>query len=401
MYCSNCGSKLEDNAQFCSSCGQQKNRKKSSARIWLIIGIFATLLTAGAVGIGIFQVLSHPAEIAKQEAESKPQQAAEAVKKVFTPATSNSKQAEKEKTQIIKESMPKVFTVLTAEGLGSGFLYEKGGYIVTNAHVVAGYTDVIVKNHNGQESPARVVGISIYSDVALLKAENYAQSSPFSLELEQSEIGSEVIAIGSPQGLENSASIGYLTGTDRDVEYDFVYEALYQIDAQIDLGSSGGPLLDGKTGKVIGINSLLYTPKNTSFGFSIPLYTVAELINSWISNPMNETEVATAFNSNDEFLYSDPSAEEEAYSDEYEEFWNNYYENYSSNENQYEDSYGAEEYSYEKEISTEDQSYSEENWESYEFSYDEETLTNFILSFRDYYEEALYFEDFYYIQDML
>ena len=93
-------------------------------------------------------------------------------------------------------------------------------------------------------------------------------------------IGTEVIALGSPQGLENSASIGYLTGINRTIDMDFSYENVYQVDAQIDQGSSGGPLLDAKTGKVIGINSLLYT-KNNSFAFSIPMHSMIDLLDSW------------------------------------------------------------------------------------------------------------------------
>lgn len=279
----------------------------------------------------------------------------------------------KEKTQIIKESMPKVFTVITGNSQGSGFLYKDGGYIVTNAHVVAGFTDVILRNHAGQESPAVVIGISDRTDVALLHSQEYANAQPFEIEKEETAIGTEVIAIGSPQGLENSASIGYLTGTNRDYKLDFVYEGLYQIDAQISEGSSGGPLLDGKTGKVIGINSLLYTPNN-SFGFSIPLYTVTPLIEGWIREPMSKTAVASLFDAYADYNFSN---EEEQYYEEYEEYWD-YYSEDSSEED-----------------------YNEEYWNEYSYSFDEESLTNFILAFRDYYELALYYKDFYWIADML
>lgn len=396
MYCSNCGSQLQENAKFCSSCGQGKLEKKSAKSKWLLVGIFSTLVVAAVVGFGIYQTLASQNKMAFKEktVDLEPvqqEQIAKEAAKTATIATS----AEKEKTQIIKESMPKVFTILTAEGQGSGFLYKKGGYIVTNAHVAAGYTDVIVRNHNGQEFPAKVIGISNTSDVALLQANDYSTAEPFSLESEQSVIGTEVIAIGSPQGFENSASIGYLTGTDRDIQYDFIYEELYQIDAQIDQGSSGGPLLDGTTGKVIGINSLLYT-NNTSFGFSIPLYTVAGLIDGWISQPMSSSAVAGVFNTYDEFVYSDASVEEEeVYYDEYEDFWNSYYENYPA-DNSYDDSYSepyTDEMPYEEEMAVGE--------EETNFSFDEGSLESFILTFRDYYEDALDEEDFYWIQDML
>lgn len=375
MYCSKCGTQNNENAKFCSHCGRSMHDKKSSKTTWLIIGIILSVLTITGVGIGIFHLLSEQGKVKEVTEQSSVQENTAAIN-----------ETEKEKTQIIKESMPKVFTVLTAEGQGSGFLYKDGGYIVTNAHVVAGYTDVIIKNHAGQESPAQVIGISDQSDIALLHANDYAKSEPFPIKMEQSIVGTEVIAIGSPQGFENSASIGYLTGTDRDIEYDFIYEELYQIDAQIDQGSSGGPLLDAKSGNVIGINSLLYT-NNNSFGFSIPLYTVTDIIDGWIASPMNKTQIASIFGAYDEFVYSDPSVTEEVYSEEeYSDYWDQYYEEYS-----YEDNYTSD--------------YTDENvddyWEDYANTFDEESLSNFILSFRDYYELALYYEDFYWIQDML
>ncbi len=370
MHCSNCGSNLEEQAKYCSSCGQHINENRKSKHTWMIVGIVTVIITSVVISFAIFNAVMNPQEIVS-----------EVNNKIETAPLDSIPPEEKDKTQIIQESMPKVFTILTDEAQGSGFLYQDGGYIVTNAHVVAGYTEVIVRNHDGEESPAQVIGISNHSDVALLKSEEYAQASPFPLEMKQSVIGTEVIAIGSPQGFENSASIGYLTGTNRDIEFDFfVYEELYQVDAQIDEGSSGGPLVDAATGKVIGINSLLYT-SNTSFGFSIPLYRVAYLINGWISNPMDESQVAAVFGSYDEFIYSDPSAEEEdIYYDEYEDFWNDYYDSYST-----EDPNGNE----------------EDPFGTFEYVFDEKSLSDFIIYFRDYYEYALYYEDFYSIQDLL
>ncbi|MDN4495094.1 trypsin-like peptidase domain-containing protein [Ureibacillus aquaedulcis] len=353
MYCSNCGSKLEAEAKFCNACGQNTHNNRSK-KTWLIFGVITSLITIVFIGFAIASFITNT----KQETAIEENTEKDSATPSQTPL--ENQESQKEKTQIIKESMPKVFTILTTDGQGSGFLYQDGGYIVTNAHVVAGYTDVTVRNHDGEESPAKVIGVSNISDVAILKSEEYAQTAPLLLEMEQTDIGTEVIAIGSPQGFENSASIGYLTGTERNIEYDFVYEELYQFDAQIDQGSSGGPLLDATTGKVIGINSLLYT-YNASFGFSIPLYKVADLINEWITTPMNETQIAEVYDAYHEFIYSEPAAEgEDAYYDDY-----------------YEEDYGG------------------------NYTFDEESLSNFVIAFRDYYESALYYEDFYWIQDML
>ncbi|TSI10668.1 trypsin-like peptidase domain-containing protein [Lysinibacillus sp. BW-2-10] len=371
MYCSNCGSKTEENGKFCAACGQNL-KSKNPKNTWLIVGVCISLITTVGVCIGIFILLSNNNDKATQISTQPETPKIEQV----TNVPAEKEMTEKEKTQVIKESMPKVFTIISQDSQGSGFLYQQGGYIVTNAHVVAGNTDVIVRNHAGQESPAQVIGISDRSDVALLLAKDYVNAQPFEIEKEKSVVGTEVIAIGSPQGFENSASIGYLTGTNRNMEYGFVYEELYQIDAQISQGSSGGPLVDGKTGKVIGINSLLYTPNN-SFGFSIPLYTVTSLVDGWIHEPMSKNAVASLFGVYEEFTYSDP-AQDYYYEEEYADYW---------------DEYGTEEYY--------DEEYYNDYWDEYSYSFDEESLTNFILSFREYYELALYYEEFYWISDML
>ncbi len=199
---------------------------------------------------------------------------------------------------------------------------------------------------NGQ-----VIGISNQYDVALIKTDTLAGTPPLELEMQESEVGTEVIALGSPRGLENTASIGYLTGLDRSFVTEFQYENVYQIDAQVSPGSSGGPLLDGKTGKVIGINSALLT-SDTSIAFSIPMYTMTELLESWSNSPMNESQVANTFYFYNEF-------------DTYEE------------------------YEYDNEA------------ENHPIVFDEESLSNFIVNFRASYEVALQYEDFSFIQDFL
>src|SRR5690606_26044522 len=162
----------------------------------------------------------------------------------------------KDKPAIIKDTQQKVYTILTEGGQGSGFLFHQSGLVATNAHVVAGFTDVIVRNINGQDQPGTVVGISDESDIALIKVDAFAGIDPLESEMNPTDVGTEVIALGSPSGFENTATIGYLTGIDRDFEQEFIYEDIYQIDAPIAPGSSGGPLVDASTGKVIGINSL-------------------------------------------------------------------------------------------------------------------------------------------------
>lgn len=203
-----------------------------------------------------------------------------------------------DRVTLIKEIQQKVFTVLSNNSQGSGFLYKKGGYVITNAHVVQGEVDVTLRNANGQESPGTVIGISDRYDIALIHAPSYQDTQPLGIETTESPIGLEVIAFGSPQGFENSASIGYITGNKRDMKLEnFIYKQIYQVDAQIDKGSSGGPLVDVNTGNVIGINSLLYTTEtSTNFAFSIPLYSMLDQFEGWVAKPLSANEVRAVAN---------------------------------------------------------------------------------------------------------
>lgn len=158
--------------------------------------------------------------------------------------------------------------------------------------------DVTLRNANGQESPGTVIGISDRYDIALIHAPSYQDTQPLGIETTESPIGLEVIAFGSPQGFENSASIGYITGNKRDMKLEnFIYKQIYQVDAQIDKGSSGGPLVDVSTGNVIGINSLLYTTEtSTNFAFSIPLYSMLDQFEGWVAKPLSANEVRAVAN---------------------------------------------------------------------------------------------------------
>lgn len=223
---------------------------------------------------------------------------------------------ERDAQQIIKESLPKVFTILTDDNIGSGFLYKKGGLIATNAHVVSGFTDVTVRNSDGKEAAGRVIGISDRSDVALVKVDDFSNIEPFKLENDVTPIGTEVIAIGSPHGLSNTVTTGKLTAHDQNLELGFIYENIYQINARIERGNSGGPLIDAKTGKVVGINSLVMQD-NSLVGFAIPLYSMTGLLDQWAASPMSPDQVVGVFGTYDEFEGGAASPED----DEFEGGW--------------------------------------------------------------------------------
>lgn len=198
------------------------------------------------------------------------------------------------KTEIIKAAQEKVYTIKTDSAYGSGFLYTNSGAVVTSAHLVLGFYKVLVRDNMGNEEAGRVIGVSEVSDIALIQVDAFDGTAPLAIEAEPAEVGTEVIALGSPSGFENTASTGYLTGLDRNFEQDFMYEDLYQIDVQMALGSSGGPLIDAATGKVIGINSLLLV-ESDGMGFSIPMHTVDSQLTEWAANPMSEEQVQEVF----------------------------------------------------------------------------------------------------------
>jgi serine protease Do len=155
--------------------------------------------------------------------------------------------------------------------LGSGFVINPDGHIVTNNHVVDGATEIKVKLSDGRELAARVVGRDAKTDLALLKVE--ASGLPViplgnSAEL---QVGEPVMAIGNPFGLEQTVTTGIVSATGR-VIGEGPYDNFIQTDASINPGNSGGPLINAR-GQAIGINSAIFTRSGGSvgIGFAIPV----------------------------------------------------------------------------------------------------------------------------------
>jgi serine protease Do len=156
-------------------------------------------------------------------------------------------------------------------GLGSGFIVDASGYIVTNHHVVDGATEIKVKLSDGRELPAKVVGRDPKTDLALLKVG--ATGLPViplgsSTEL---QVGEPVMAIGNPFGLEQTVTTGIVSATGR-VIGEGPYDNFIQTDASINPGNSGGPLINTR-GQAIGINTAIFTQTGGSvgIGFAIPI----------------------------------------------------------------------------------------------------------------------------------
>jgi len=191
------------------------------------------------------------------------------------------------------------------QGLGSGFLYDKDGHIITNNHVVTfnqGNNNYLVTFSNGNSYQAKLIGHDPYSDLAVLKLSDPIDIvlSPIPLGNSSSlRVGDTVAAIGNPFGLSGSLTVGIVSGLGRllpstddssnspfsQFAMNFNIPDIIQTDAAINPGNSGGPLLNLK-GEVIGINSAIYsnTGVNAGIGFAVPSNTVKKVVQSIISS---------------------------------------------------------------------------------------------------------------------
>ena len=154
-------------------------------------------------------------------------------------------------------------------GVGSGFILNADGYVMTNAHVVDGADEVIVTLVDKREFKARIIGADKRSDVALVKIEASGLPTVRIGDVSKLKVGEWVIAIGSPFGLESSVTAGIVSAKSRDTG-DLL--PLIQTDVAINPGNSGGPLINMR-GEVVGINSQIYSRSGGYMGisFSIPI----------------------------------------------------------------------------------------------------------------------------------
>ncbi len=161
---------------------------------------------------------------------------------------------------------------MPARGAGSGFIVSNDGYILTNAHVVAEADEVTVRLTDRREFPAKVIGFDPRSDVAVIKIE--AKDLPTVRMGDPSQLrpGEWVLAIGSPFGLDSSATAGIVSATSRAVGGPETYVPFIQTDVAVNPGNSGGPLFNLR-GEVIGMNSMIFSRTGGYMGlsFAIPI----------------------------------------------------------------------------------------------------------------------------------
>lgn len=156
--------------------------------------------------------------------------------------------------------------------VGSGFLVDKSGYILTNAHVVAEAAKITVRLDSGEEYPGKVVGIDSETDIAVLKIDAGKDLPVVQLgDSNTARVGEWVLAIGSPFGLARTVTAGIVSQVNRDTPSTTPFQKFIQTDAAINRGNSGGPLVNMK-GEVIGVNSQIATSTGdyNGVGFALP-----------------------------------------------------------------------------------------------------------------------------------
>jgi S1-C subfamily serine protease len=176
-------------------------------------------------------------------------------------------------------------TAQTQRALGSGFVLDKAGHIVTNFHVVRGANAIQVSFSNNERFKAKLVGVDPSTDIAVLKVEVKSRALK-ALPLGNSDgvrVGDQVIAIGNPFGLDRSVTAGIVSAVQRRIEAPnrLSISHVIQTDAALNHGNSGGPLLNAQ-GEVIGVNAQIETggasQGNVGIGFAIPINTVKDVV---------------------------------------------------------------------------------------------------------------------------
>jgi S1-C subfamily serine protease len=169
------------------------------------------------------------------------------------------------------------------QGVGSGFFWDELGHVVTNYHVIEGANSFTVTLADHSDWEAELVGVAPEKDLAVLRID-VPRDRPVPLPLGRSDgllVGQRVMALGNPFGLEQTLTVGVVSALERELQSPAgrVIRGVIQTDAAINPGNSGGPLLDS-AGRVIGVNTAIFSPSGASagIGFAIPVDAVARLV---------------------------------------------------------------------------------------------------------------------------
>ncbi len=182
-----------------------------------------------------------------------------------------------------------LFYVEVAEGSGSGSVLDQEGHILTNLHVIEGAREVRVTLHNGETYDATLVGQDPLNDIAVLRIAAAAEELfPITFgDAKRLRVGQRIYALGNPFGLERTLTTGIISSLNRTLPSrdDRRIKAIIQIDAALNRGNSGGPLLDSRA-ELIGMNTAIAssTGENTGVGFAIPVSTIQRVVPQLMRN---------------------------------------------------------------------------------------------------------------------
>ena len=195
---------------------------------------------------------------------------------------------EKAEPGVVRVNTIRNQTVNETGGVGSGFVFDKMGHIITNAHVVEGSTKTVVTFLDGRSYNAEIIGMDEYTDIGVIKVNaDLKLLRPLSLgDSANLNVGEPIAAIGNPFGLSGSMSSGIVSQIGRLLPSSSGYSIpdVIQTDAAINPGNSGGPLLNMR-GNIVGINTAIQstTGEFTGVGFAIPSQTVTKIVPTLIS----------------------------------------------------------------------------------------------------------------------
>jgi S1-C subfamily serine protease len=179
---------------------------------------------------------------------------------------------------------------VASQSLGSGFMIEDNGFILTNFHVISGSSRIQVTLSNQTQYYAKALDTDRSDDLALIKIEPKARLAFLKLgDSDHLQVGQKVLAIGNPFGLEGTLTVGVVSSIGRsiDSENDQRLQGMIQTDAAINGGNSGGPLLDSN-GAVIGINTAILGRTNMGIGFALPINRAKALLTDYQAGRITE-----------------------------------------------------------------------------------------------------------------
>ena len=251
------------------------------------LGVFVGGIIGAVIVIAIVAVLFvSPSESLESEIITSNEKTSFAIAEVpplYSESLSLIEIFEKSEPGVVRVNVQRNETTEVIGGIGSGFVFDKKGHIITNAHVVKDAVKVVVTFLDGRSYNAEIIGTDEFTDLAIIKVNaDLVLLHPLSIgDSSNLKVGEQIAAIGNPFGLSGSMTSGIISQLGRLLPSGAGYSIpdVIQTDAAINPGNSGGPLLNMR-GEIVGINTAIQsaTGEFTGVGFSIPSQTVAKII---------------------------------------------------------------------------------------------------------------------------